>query len=309
MSLLQVSDLTVAYGAVTAIRGLDLSVGAGETVAVLGANGAGKTSLLRTISGLEPARHGTVTLDGEDITGERPERIARRGVAHVPDNRGIFPSLTVAENLRMGAYGAGRDGTVDGDAAREDVLDLFPILRDRSGQTAGNLSGGQQQMLTIGRALLQEPRLLMLDEMSMGLAPAIVEELFGVVRRLKERGIAVLLVEQFVGQAMTVADQVVVLEQGSVVAHGTPAELAGDDLAAAYLGGDGDVGIGTVPPPPPSVGEPLRTRLGPRQLRALDRVALERGVTVDELIAAATDRFLSEAPGTAGDGHDEEGSR
>lgn len=298
MTLLDVQGLTVSYGAVTAVRGVDLRVGVGETVAVLGANGAGKTSLLRAVSGLEPIGAGSVSFDGEDITGDRPERIARRGIAHVPDNRGIFPSLSVSENLRMGLYGAGREGSDDGEQAREDVLDLFPILRDRSGQTAGNLSGGQQQMLTIGRALLQDPRLLMLDEMSMGLAPSIVEDLFVVVRQLKERGIAVLLVEQFVGQAMGVADRVVVLEQGSVVAEGTPAELAGDDLAAAYLGGDEDIEVGAVPPPPAHVSEPVRTRLGPRQLRALDRLATERGVSVDDLIAEATASMLADVDGT-----------
>lgn len=293
MSLLDVTDLTIAYGAVTAVRGVSLRIDAGETVAVLGANGAGKTSLLRAISGLEPARSGSVAFDGEDITGERPERIARRGIAHVPDNRGIFPTLSVSENLRMGLYGAGRDRSDDGAEALEEVLDLFPILRDRADQAAGNLSGGQQQMLTIGRSLLQDPRLLMLDEMSMGLAPAIVEELFVVVRQLKERGIAVLLVEQFVGQALGVADRVMVLEQGSVVVEGAPSDLAGDELASAYLGGDDDVEVSHVPPPPEHVSEPVRTRLGPRQLRQLERLAAERGVSVDDLIASATEQLLA----------------
>lgn len=298
--LLEVTDLTVAYGAVTAVRAVSLTVDAGETVAILGANGAGKTSLLRAVSGLEPVASGRVAIDGEDVTGDRPERIARRGVAHVPDNRGIFPSLSVAENLRMGLYGAGRDRSADGAQTREEVLDLFPILRERADQQAGNLSGGQQQMLTIGRALLQDPRLLMLDEMSMGLAPSIVEELFDVVRRLQGRGIAVLLVEQFVGQAMGVADRVVVLEQGRVVAEGSPAELAGDDLAAAYLGGEEDVAIGEVPPPPGTATETVSAAVGPRQLRQLERVATERGVSVEALLADAAEQLLAGANDTEG---------
>jgi branched-chain amino acid transport system ATP-binding protein len=290
--LLEVTDLTVAYGAVVAVRGVSLTVAPGETLAILGANGAGKTSLLRAITGLEPVRSGTVRLDGQDVTGARPHRIARQRVAHVPDNRGLFPTLTVAENLRMGLYGAGREAA--GDAAREEVFDLFPILRERVDQPTGTMSGGQQQMLTIARALVQDPRLLLIDEMSMGLAPAIVDELFAIIRRLKERGIAVVLVEQFVGQALGVADSVVVLEQGRVVASGTPDELAGNDLAAAYLGGHDDLAIADVPPAPPRVTQTMPVTLRPAQARALDREAAARGVPVEALVTAAVDRLLAE---------------
>ena len=289
--LLEVTDLGVTYDAVVALHGVSVTVGAGEVLAILGANGAGKTSLLRAITGLEPLAGGEVRVDGESIVGRRPEQIARLGVAHVPDHRGLFPSLTVAENLRMGLYGAGRDGTDAGRAALEDVHDMFPILRDRATQPAGNLSGGQQQMLTIGRALLQEPRLLLLDEMSMGLAPSIVEDLFGVVGRLAARGIAVVLVEQFVGQAMGVADQVLVLEQGRTVAAGTPAELAEHDLAAAYLGGEEDVDLGELPPPPDFVTAILSARVDARRMRRLEALARERGMTVDDLVGAAVEQL------------------
>lgn len=289
--LLEVTDLGVTYDAVVALHGVSVTVGAGEVLAVLGANGAGKTSLLRAITGLEPLDGGEVRIDGESIVGRRPEQIARLGVAHVPDHRGLFPSLTVAENLRMGLYGAGRDGTDAGRTALEDVHDMFPILRDRATQPAGNLSGGQQQMLTIGRALLQEPRLLLLDEMSMGLAPSIVEDLFGVVGRLAERGIAVVLVEQFVGQAMAVADGVLVLEQGRTVASGTPAELAEHDLAAAYLGGEEDVDLGELPPPPDFVTTTVSARVDARRMRRLEELARERGMAVDELVGAAAEQL------------------
>lgn len=292
--LLEVDDLTVTYGAVVAVRGVSVAVEAGQTLAVLGANGAGKTSLLRAITGLEPSAAGEVRLDGDRITGVRPDHIARRGVAHVPDHRGLFPTLTVAENLRMGLYGAGRDGTHGGLAALEDVLRLFPILRERSRQAAGNLSGGQQQMLTIARALLQEPRLLLLDEMSMGLAPSIVADLFEIVGRLADRGIGIVLVEQFVGQALDVADRVLVLEQGRAVAFGTPAQLAGDDLAAAYLGGEEKVDLGELAPAPDFVTTDLTARVDARRMRRLEQLARDRGVAVEDLVGAAVDRWVDE---------------
>lgn len=283
--LLEVVDLTVTYGAVVGVRELSLRLPAGRALAVLGANGAGKTSLLRAITGLEPVAGGDVRIDGDSVAGQRPEQIARRGVAHVPDHRGLFPSLTVAENLRMGLYGAGRDGTDGGDESLERVHEMFPVLADRADQVAGTLSGGQQQMLTIGRALVQEPRLLLLDEMSMGLAPSIVEELFEVVGALTARGIGVVLVEQFVGGALGVADEVIVLEQGRAIAAGTPAELAADDLAAAYLGDDETVDLGDLPPPPDFVRARVTTDVDARRMRELERLAAERGLAVDELVA------------------------
>ena len=282
--LLEVVDLTVTYGAVVGVRELSLTLLAGRSLAVLGANGAGKTSLLRAITGLEPVAGGDVRIDGDSVVGRRPEQIARRGVAHVPDHRGLFPTLTVAENLRMGLYGAGRDGTEEGRTSLDRVHEVFPILAERADQSAGTLSGGQQQMLTIGRALLQEPRLLLLDEMSMGLAPSIVEELFDVVGTLTDRGIGVVLVEQFVGGALAVADEVLVLEQGRAMAAGTPTELAADDLAAAYLGEEG-VDLGDLPPPPDFVRARVATDLDARRMRNLERLAARRGLTVEELVA------------------------
>ncbi|MFP5309931.1 MAG: ATP-binding cassette domain-containing protein [Actinomycetes bacterium] len=300
MALLEVEDLTVRYGAVTAVREVSLAVEEGATLAVLGANGAGKTSLLRALTGLEPVAGGRVRFDGTDVTGWAPHRIARRRVAHVPDDRGILPTMTVAENLRMGLVGAGRDGTPEGRGALAEVRELFPILAERAEQTAGDLSGGQQQMLTIARALVQDPRLLLLDEMSMGLAPSIVADLFDVVRDLQGRGITIVLVEQFVGQALSVADGVMVLEQGRVIAAGTPDELAGDDLAAAYLGADDDAAIGPVPPPPARVTAPVTAALPPRQVRALERTARARGTSVDALVAeAVTDLLAADRSDTA----------
>lgn len=292
--LLEVRDLAVTYGAVAAVRSVSVRLDAGQVLAVLGANGAGKTSLLRGITGLEPLARGDVLVDGTSVAARRPEQIARLGVAHVPDHRGLFPSLTVAENLRMGLYGAGRDGTDEGHAALDEVLEMFPILRERRTQPAGNLSGGQQQMLTIGRALLQGPRLLLLDEMSMGLAPSIVEELFEVVGRLAAEGIAVVLVEQFVGQALAVADQVLLLEQGRTVANGTPAQLAQHDLAAAYLGGEEEVDLGQLPPAPDFATAEVTARVDARRMRRLDQLARQRGVAVSELVGTAVDRLVEE---------------
>lgn len=292
--LLELEDVTVTYGAVVAVRSVSVAVEPGEVLAVLGANGAGKTSLLRAATGLEPLAGGDVRVDGTSVVGRRPEQVARLGVAHVPDHRGLFPSLTVAENLRMGLYGAGRDRTDVGRDALADVHEMFPILAERADQPAGNLSGGQQQMLTIGRALLQGPRLLLLDEMSMGLAPSIVEDLFGVVGRLAAQGIGVVLVEQFVGGALGVADQVLVLEQGRAVATGTPAELAEHDLAAAYLGGEEDVDLGELPPPPDFVTADVTARVDARRMRRLEQLARDRGVPVTELVGAAVDRLAEE---------------
>jgi len=236
-ALLEVEHLQVAYGGVVAVRDVSLSVAPGEVTAVLGANGAGKTTTLLAVSGLVRARAGDVRLDGRSILNTAPERIARLGVAHVPAGRGIFPGLTVADNLRMGLYGSGRDGSTDGRAAVEEVLETFPILRERRDQAAGTMSGGQQQQLAIARALVQRPRLLMLDEMSMGLSPTVVLDLFALVQRIAAQGVAVVMVEQFVGQALKMADRAVVLEQGRVVAAGAPAELTAEQIGAAYLGG------------------------------------------------------------------------
>lgn len=277
--LLEVKDLAVSYGGVAAVRDVSLAVEPGQILAVLGANGAGKTTTLRAISGLVRPRAGTVTFDGESIATLSPEQIARRGISHVPAGRGIFTSLTVADNLRMARYAAGRPGS----ESAEEIFAMFPILRDKQGSLAGTLSGGQQQQLAIGRALAQKPRLLMLDEMSMGLAPTVVADLFAIVAGLRDEGIAVVMVEQFVNEALKIADRAVILEQGHVVASGAPSELGSDQLAAAYLGGARQVRISGGPPA--HATERLAVSLPGRDVRVLRAKAAEAGVTVEELLA------------------------
>ena len=281
MTLLEVRDLQVAYGGVVAVRDVSLSVAPGQVTAVLGANGAGKTTTLLAVSGLVRARAGSVTFDGQSLLGLAPERIARLGIAHVPAGRGIFPGLTVADNLRMGLYGAGRDGTADGRAAVDEVLQTFPILAERRDQAAGTMSGGQQQQLAIARALVQRPRLVLLDEMSMGLSPTVVLDLFALVKRVAERGVAVVMVEQFVGQALKVADQAVVLEQGRVVASGAPSELTAEQIGAAYLGGH--VTLPDLPGPADDSRQEQAVALSGVDVRRLERLAAERGVPVETL--------------------------
>lgn len=291
--LLEVEQLQVAYGGVVAVRDVSLRVGAGEVVAVLGANGAGKTTTLLAVSGLVRVRGGGIRFDGRSLVGAAPEAIARLGIAHVPAGRGIFPGLSVADNLRMGLYGAGRDGSQEGAAAVERVLELFPILRERRAQAAGTMSGGQQQQLAIGRALVQAPRLMLLDEMSMGLSPNVVADLFAIVADVRSDGVAVVMVEQFVAQALAVADAAVVLEQGHVVASGSPAELSQDDLAAAYLGG-GSGPSGRLPGPPPGAREAVGVTLSGSDVRRLERLAARRGETVDDAVAALVQQALED---------------
>ena len=291
-ALLEVENLRVTYGGVVAVRDVSLSVAPGEVVAVLGANGAGKTPTLLAISGLVKVRAGDVRVDGGSIVGRSPESIARRGIAHVPAGRGIFPGLSVADNLRMGLYGAGRDRAPDAQEAVEQVLEAFPILRERRNQPAGTMSGGQQQQLAIGRALVQRPRLLLLDEMSMGLAPAIVADLFRLVGELRDDGIAVVMVEQFVGQALQVADRAIVLEQGTVVAAGAPDELSSDDIAAAYLGGGGEPDV-TVRPAPDHARETVPVRLPGAAVRRLEQLAVEQGRPLHELLSETVSEALA----------------
>ena len=233
-------------------------------------------------------------VDGRDITGAAPEVSARLGVAHVPAGRGIFGTLSVGDNLRMGLFGVHADGTREGAQRVGQMLDTFPILAEKIKQPAGQLSGGQQQQLAIARALVQAPRLLLLDEMSMGLSPTVVADLFKVVADLRLRGIAVVMVEQFVGQALKVADSVLVLEQGHVVAAGPPSALSGDDVAAAYLGGGEASRPVDVPPPPVSAREGLRVELGGRDIRELERLARTRGVSVSALLEGTIGELLEE---------------
>jgi branched-chain amino acid transport system ATP-binding protein len=232
--MLEVRRLSAGYGAVTVLAGIDLDVGAGEIVAVLGANGAGKTTLNRALSGLIPARAGSIRFAGADITGAGHDDIVRAGLIHVPEGRKIFPNLNVRENLLLGAWARGREGR----AQRLDhVLDTFPRLRERLRQSAGAMSGGEQQMLAIGRGLMADPRLLILDEPSLGLSPLLTEELFALIGRLNAAGIAILLVEQNVVQSLAVASRAVVIEQGRLALAGSAADLARDPrLKAAYLG-------------------------------------------------------------------------
>jgi branched-chain amino acid transport system ATP-binding protein len=236
MSALEVSGLAVAYGRTQALRGIDLVVAQGETVCLLGANGAGKTTTLKALSGQIRPRAGRILFGGADITGMRPHRIAARGLIQVPEGRQIFAALTVAENLALGAWTLG--DAAEAARRRERVLARFPRLGERLRQPAGSLSGGEQQMLAIGRALMAAPRLLLLDEPSMGLAPRFVDEIFAVIADLKTEGVTLLLVEQNASAALEVADRAYVLETGRITLSG-PAWKVADDPAviAAYLGG------------------------------------------------------------------------
>jgi branched-chain amino acid transport system ATP-binding protein len=234
--LLAIEGLRVSYGPVAAVRGVSLAVRAGEVVALLGANGAGKSTLLRTISGLIRPRAGRVHLAGRAIDRLAPSRIVRLGIAHAPEGRRVFGSLSVADNLRLGAAARReRAGLVE---ERERLLDLFPILRERLRQTAGTLSGGEQQMLALARALMAKPRLLLLDEPSLGLAPLIVRAIFDALAGLKRVGVTMLLVEQNVAAALELADRAYVLRTGEIRLEGASAELRADPerIAHAYLG-------------------------------------------------------------------------
>jgi branched-chain amino acid transport system ATP-binding protein len=234
MPLLQVERLRVLYGDVAAVVDASLQVDAGEIVALLGPNGAGKSTLLRSIGGLHRPASGSVIFDGRDITRLRGDLVARRGIALVPEGRGIFPALSVEDNLRMGGYWAGEDYRHRVDR----LCEYFPILAARRRQQAASLSGGEQQQLAIARALMSEPRLLMLDEMSLGLAPRVVAELFGILRHINRDGTAVLVVEQQVSQALRLAQRVYVLQRGRIVLAGSSADVGRDagQLSAAYLG-------------------------------------------------------------------------
>jgi branched-chain amino acid transport system ATP-binding protein len=231
--LLDVVDLQVRYGAIAAIKGISFHVGDGEIVALLGANGAGKTTTQKTVSGMLRPSAGSITFDGKRIDGIPPHELINLGVCHVPEGRHVFPRMTVEENLVMGAF---RFRSPD-QAVLAEVLDMFPRLKERLSQQGGTLSGGEQQMLAIGRALMGKPRLLLLDEPSMGLAPLIVEQIFEIVRGINANGVSVLLVEQNARQALLLADRGYVLETGELVLSGTGRELLADDrIRAAYLG-------------------------------------------------------------------------
>jgi branched-chain amino acid transport system ATP-binding protein len=235
MSLLEVHGLNVHYGAIHALKGVDLHVDAGEIVTLIGGNGAGKTTTLRAISGLLAPSGGQVLLDGKPIHGLAAHLIVRRGVAHSPEGRGIFANLTVDENLDLGAYV--RDDTAEIAQDLEWVFTLFPRLRERRSQVAGTLSGGEQQMVAMGRALLARPRLLLLDEPSLGLAPQVVQTIFDIIRKINARGTTILLVEQNAHMALGVAHRAYVLEVGRIAMEGPASVLAAsDEVRKAYLG-------------------------------------------------------------------------
>ena len=232
-ALLEVDSIEVRYGAIAALKGISFTVNEGEIVALLGANGAGKTTTQKTVSGMMRPALGSITFDGKRIDGIPAHELIRLGVCHVPEGRRVFPRMSVLENLEMGAF---RFRTIDRKEL-DRVFTLFPRLRERIKQQAGTLSGGEQQMLAIGRALMGKPRLLLLDEPSMGLAPLIVAQIFEIVREINEAGVTVLLVEQNAQQALSLADRGYVLETGEIVLSGTGRELLADDrVRAAYLG-------------------------------------------------------------------------
>lgn len=232
--LLEVRDLRAGYGAVEVLRGVSLHVLQGETVALLGSNGAGKTSLNTVLCGLLPVLAGQVFFNGQDITSLHYRQVVEAGLIQVPEGRKIFPNMSILDNLMLGAYARARQRRQDNLAH---VFEVFPKLKERATQLAGTLSGGEQQMLAIGRGLMAEPVLLILDEPSLGLSPLLVEEMFDLIGQLRHRGLAVLLVEQNVGQSLDIADRAYVLENGMVRFEGLPSELlASDELRQAYLG-------------------------------------------------------------------------
>ncbi|HIY07987.1 MAG TPA: ABC transporter ATP-binding protein [Firmicutes bacterium] len=233
--MLKVTDLNVHYGAIHAIRGVSLEVNQGEIVSLIGANGAGKTTILHTITGLKKATSGAVELEGRNLLTTPPHQIVTLGMAHVPEGRHIFSQMTVQENLEMGAYIRSDRAGIQEDMA--DVFRRFPRLQERRSQLAGTLSGGEQQMLAIGRALMVRPRILLMDEPSMGLSPLLVKEIFSIIRELNATGMTVLLVEQNAKMALSIAHRAYVMETGTIVMSGNAADMLQDDqVRKAYLG-------------------------------------------------------------------------
>lgn len=234
MAMLEVKDLNVYYGLIHAIRGVSFRVEQGEVIALIGANGAGKTTILHTVTGLLPPKGGTVTFEGTDITKKAGHDIVRLGMSHVPEGRRVFSGLTVYENLRLGAYTRPKDEVAQ---SLSEVYERFPRLAERRHQAAGTLSGGEQQMLAMGRALMSKPKLLLLDEPSMGLSPLLVGEIFKIIEQVSADGMTVLLVEQNAKKALSIANRAYVLETGRIAGEGAASELMQDDsIKKAYLG-------------------------------------------------------------------------
>lgn len=235
MAMLEIKDLEVFYGMIQAIKGVSFEVNEGEVIALIGANGAGKTTILHTITGLLEAKRGTVTFDGKDITKIPAHRIVSMGMAHVPEGRRVFANLTVYQNLKMGAYT--RKDKTEIEETLETVYKRFPRLKERHNQLSGTLSGGEQQMLAMGRALMSHPRILLMDEPSMGLSPIFVNEIFDIIREVSAGGTTVLLVEQNAKKALSISDRGYVLETGKIVLEGESEELLNNDsIKKAYLG-------------------------------------------------------------------------
>ncbi len=232
-NILEIHDLKVSYGGIEAVKGVTLTVPEGKIVTLIGANGAGKSTILKTVSGIVRPKTGRILYNGEDITGKSPDKIVKAGIVLVPEGRHVFPNLTVKENLKIGAYLRRDDLSAD----FATVYGLFPRLKEREWQLAGTLSGGEQQMLAVGRALMSKPKLIMMDEPSLGLAPLIVQSIFGIIREINRRGITVLLNEQNANMALQTADKAYVLETGRLTMEGTGAELLADEsVKEAYLG-------------------------------------------------------------------------
>ena len=237
MALLELSDVAVHYGRIRALHGISLTVEEGEVVTLIGANGAGKTTTMRAVSGLRPLTSGSIRFDGQDITKMRADLRVIRGISQAPEGRGVFPGMSVLENLDMGAYARPRKDRKQLDSDYDRVFDLFPRLAERRSQVGGTMSGGEQQMLAIARALMARPRLLLLDEPSMGLAPQFIQQIFRIVTEINEQGVTVLLVEQNAQQALSRAHRAYVLETGSIVKSGTGREMLADpSVKEAYLG-------------------------------------------------------------------------
>jgi branched-chain amino acid transport system ATP-binding protein len=233
--MLEVRDLRVSYGKIEAVKGISFSVPAGQVVTLIGGNGAGKTTTLRTLSGLLPVVSGEVVFEGQRITGMPAHEVVKRGIAHSPEGRKIFPRMSVVENLELGAFTRNDRAGIDADIAH--VYELFPVLGERAQQAAGTLSGGEQQMLAMGRAMMSRPRLLMLDEPSMGLSPIMMERIFSTIRTLKDAGTTILLVEQNAQAALTLADHGYVIETGKIVLSDEGRKLLGNEqVRKAYLG-------------------------------------------------------------------------
>ncbi|WP_366517319.1 ABC transporter ATP-binding protein [uncultured Treponema sp.] len=236
MPMLEVNNLVVSYGAIRALKGISFDVKEGEIISLIGANGAGKTTTLHSISNLIKKQSGSVIFKGEDITNTTPDKIVKAGLIHVPEGRRVFANLTVKENLEMGAYLRNDKAGIKADL--EHVYELFPRLRERVKQLAGTLSGGEQQMLAMGRGLMSKPELLLLDEPSMGLAPILVDEIFDIIQKINKDGTTILLVEQNAFKAMSIANRVYILETGQVASSGNSEEMIHDEaVKKAYLGG------------------------------------------------------------------------